>query len=216
MKSMHSRVVQCLILLMAVLVIMTAGSNYRLEAQQAGLPPEVVHYADVVLYNGKILTVDENFAIVDAVAMRDGKFLAVGTTDRVLPLAGPKTRRIDLKGKTALPGFVDTHQHPFAGGLQTYLRSKYKIRPETWTVNNAAYTDISVTNTNVDAAYRDIGRVVRETKPGEAVLAASSFQLFCSTAKLEPLDAISPNNPVAIVQAPTTLVRATTLASSRN
>ena len=107
MKSMHSRVVQCLILLTAVLATMTAGSNYRLEAQQAGLPPEVVHYADVVLYDGKILTVDENFTIADAVAIRDGKFLAVGTTDRVLPLAGPKTRRIDLKGKMALPGFVD-------------------------------------------------------------------------------------------------------------
>ena len=60
------------------------------------LPPEVINYADMVLYNGKVLTVDDRFSIEQAVAIRDGKFLAVGDNDRILAMAGPDSRRIDL------------------------------------------------------------------------------------------------------------------------
>jgi predicted amidohydrolase YtcJ len=54
----------------------------------------------MVLYNGKVLTADDKFTMAEAVAIRDGKFLAVGKTDAILPMAGPQTRKIDLKGKT--------------------------------------------------------------------------------------------------------------------
>ncbi len=60
--------------------------------------------ADTVLYNGKILTVDSNFTIAQAVAVRGNRITAVGTNDEVLRLAGPNTLRIDLKGKTVTPG----------------------------------------------------------------------------------------------------------------
>ncbi len=61
--------------------------------------PEVMAYADMVLYNGKILTADEAFHIYEALAVRDEKFLAVGDSDRILKMAGPQTRRIDLKAE---------------------------------------------------------------------------------------------------------------------
>ncbi len=83
-------------------------------AQEPSLPAEVIAYADTVLYNGKILTADDNFTIAEAVAVRDGKFLAVGASDRIEAMAGPETRKIDLQDKTAVPGILDIHQHPSA------------------------------------------------------------------------------------------------------
>ncbi|MCK4318025.1 amidohydrolase family protein, partial [Candidatus Bathyarchaeota archaeon] len=68
-----------------------------------------------MLFDGKIVTVDDRDSIVEAVAIRDGRFVAVGGTDEVMALAGESTRVIDLKGKTAMPGIIDSHTHP--GGI---------------------------------------------------------------------------------------------------
>ena len=67
--------------------------------------------ADTILYNGKIVTVDSDFTIAEAVAIADGRILQVGSNSDVRQLAGPETRQIDLAGKTVTPGFVDTHPH---------------------------------------------------------------------------------------------------------
>lgn len=67
--------------------------------------------ADIVLHHGTILTVDANFPSAEAVAISGGKFTAVGRNDDVLKLAGPNTLAIDLKGRTVIPGLVDTHRH---------------------------------------------------------------------------------------------------------
>ena len=55
--------------------------------------------ADLILSNGKIITVDERFAIAQAVAIRGERIVAVGTTQEIIRLAGPNTRRIDLRGR---------------------------------------------------------------------------------------------------------------------
>jgi predicted amidohydrolase YtcJ len=68
-------------------------------------------YPDRILYDGKIVTVDEAFSIVEAVATRDGQFLAVGETETIRSLAGPETDEMDLEGRTVLPGLVDSHIH---------------------------------------------------------------------------------------------------------
>lgn len=67
--------------------------------------------ADLVLLNGKILTVDDRFRIVQAMAVRGGRVLATGTNNQVLRHAGEKTERIDLAGRTVLPGLMDSHVH---------------------------------------------------------------------------------------------------------
>ena len=64
------------------------GQSGLLKAQQ-DLPSEVLAYADLILYNGKILTADDDFTTAEAVAVRDGKFLAVGESDRIRRMAGP-------------------------------------------------------------------------------------------------------------------------------
>jgi predicted amidohydrolase YtcJ len=67
--------------------------------------------ADLILHNGKILTVDANFSTVQALAVTGNKFTAVGNDADVLKLAGPNTKNIDLKGRTVVPGLIDTHLH---------------------------------------------------------------------------------------------------------
>ena len=67
--------------------------------------------ADLVLTNGKIITVDDRFSIAQAVAVRGDRIVAVGTTQEINRLAGPNTRRIDLRGRAVTPGFIDNHAH---------------------------------------------------------------------------------------------------------
>ncbi|MHC4879772.1 MAG: amidohydrolase [Planctomycetota bacterium] len=68
--------------------------------------------ADVVLRNGKIVTVDSDFRIADAMAIRGGRIATVGTKQEVASFIGPETDLIDLKGKMVLPGLIDSHTHP--------------------------------------------------------------------------------------------------------
>jgi predicted amidohydrolase YtcJ len=84
---------------------------------------------DLILTNGKIVTVDERFSIAQAVAVGDfvtaapmldgherGRIIAVGTNKEIEALAGPRTRRIDLQGKTVIPGLIDNHMHLLRAG----------------------------------------------------------------------------------------------------
>ncbi len=69
---------------------------------------------DLILYNGKILTVDESFSITDAVAIAEGRFLAVGKSENVRELAGAGTCEVDLAGRTVVPGLWDSHNHQYS------------------------------------------------------------------------------------------------------
>ncbi|MBD3287803.1 amidohydrolase family protein, partial [candidate division KSB1 bacterium] len=67
---------------------------------------------DIILYNGKIITVDKEFSIAEAIAIKGDRIEKVGSSSGILPLAHPHTRKIDLNGKTVLPGLIDAHLHP--------------------------------------------------------------------------------------------------------
>ena len=64
-----------------------------------------------MLTNGKVITVDEKFSIAQAVAIRGDRIVAVGTNQQINALAGTSTRRIDLRGRALMPGFIDDHAH---------------------------------------------------------------------------------------------------------
>lgn len=80
---------------------------------------------DLIFYNGKITTLNRAQPIAQAVAIKDGKFLAVGSDAEVMPLATEKTRCIDLKGKGVLPGLFDNHTHIIRGGLNYNLELRW-------------------------------------------------------------------------------------------
>lgn len=73
---------------------------------------------DLILFNGLIWTMDTAQPQANAVAIRDGRFLAVGSDKDVLSLASKRTRRVDLARRRVFPGFNDAHAHPWAGGLE--------------------------------------------------------------------------------------------------
>ena len=73
---------------------------------------------ELILYNGNIWTVDETQPQAQALAISDGRFLAVGSNEDVLRLATARTRKIDLAWKTVLPGFNDAHAHPVESGVE--------------------------------------------------------------------------------------------------
>jgi predicted amidohydrolase YtcJ len=72
---------------------------------------------DTVLINGKILTVDSQSSVREAIAVRGGRILAVGSTADIRKLAGPSTRSIDLQGRTVIPGLIDSHLHAIRAAL---------------------------------------------------------------------------------------------------
>ena len=74
-------------------------------------------YSDAVYFNGKIITVSDSRPAAQAFAVRGNRFVAVGTDKEALATAGPKTRRIDLQGRTVVPGIVEAHTHPVGAAM---------------------------------------------------------------------------------------------------
>ncbi len=89
-------------------LLVAAGALSLLGAQQPA--------PDLILTNGKIITVDERFSIAHGVAVRGDRIVAVGTSQDMTRLAGPNTRRIDLRGRALTPGLIDNHMHLLRGG----------------------------------------------------------------------------------------------------
>ena len=73
--------------------------------------PAYAQEAGVILYHGKIVTADQQFRVVDSIAIRGERIVGIGAREEVARLAGPSTRKIDLRGKTVLPGLIDSHVH---------------------------------------------------------------------------------------------------------
>ena len=81
---------------------------------QRDVPPTLI------VHNGKIVTVDPQFHIVEAMAIREGRIVATGTNAEILKLAGSGTERVDLGGKTVLPGLIDSHVHAPAASMYEF------------------------------------------------------------------------------------------------
>ena len=76
--------------------------------------------ADLILHNGKIVTVDADFTIAQALAVQGDRILASGPDSEVLKLAGPGTSKVDLGGRTVLPGLIDSHLHALGSAMYEF------------------------------------------------------------------------------------------------
>jgi len=139
--------------------------------------------ADTILVNGRIITVDDQFNMAQAVAIKGTRILAVGTSDAVQKLSGPNTRVIDLKGRTVIPGLIDNHSH--------------------W-IRAAEHDELRLDGvTSRVQAIRMIEERVRASKPGQwiATLGGWSEEQFNDDPRgfpLAELDRIAPQNPVVV------------------
>ncbi|MBY0503229.1 MAG: amidohydrolase [Bryobacteraceae bacterium] len=85
--------------------------------------------ADLLLYNGRVVTVDARFSIAEAVAIKGNRIVATGATKALLAAErGPRTTVIDLAGKMVLPGLIDSHVHPLEAGLSEERAPLPRIR----------------------------------------------------------------------------------------
>ena len=80
---------------------------------------------ELILHRGLFTTLDRANPTASAVAITDGKFSAVGRDHEVMPLAGERTRIIDLKGRRVLPGLIDNHLHIIRGGLNFNMELRW-------------------------------------------------------------------------------------------
>ena len=95
----------------------TAGDRRGRVARRAGTTAARPSGADIILSNGKVVTVDERFTIAQAVAIEGDRIVRVGTDQRGhRAWPGPSTRRIDLRGRTVIPGLIDNHMHLVRAG----------------------------------------------------------------------------------------------------
>src|SRR5882757_1279645 len=80
---------------------------------------------DLILFNGKITTLDRQKPQARAVAIRDGRFQAGGDEAEMMSLAGPSTKLVDLKGRRVIPGLIDSHTHVIRGGLNYNMELRW-------------------------------------------------------------------------------------------
>jgi len=97
------------------------------------VPVNMVAYADMIVYNGKVVTMDDRSVsqnigkVGEAMAVRDGKVQAVGSTSEILSYAGPQTVRVDLRGRTVIPGIIDSHTHNHNYAVAAYAQAHPEV-----------------------------------------------------------------------------------------
>jgi len=154
--------------------------------------------AELILHHGKIVTVDSQFHIVDAIAIRGDRIVAVGRYQDVKKLAGANAQQIDLHGKTVLPGLMDSHSHAFEASI-------YEFDHEIPTMET------------IDDVLRYIRSRAAVAKPGDWIVLTQVFvtrlrdQRFPTRAEL---DAAAPQNPVYFGTGPDASVNTLALKAS--
>ena len=147
--------------------------------------------ADLIVINGKVITVDSDFSIAQAVAVKGDKVVAVGMNEEIKALAGKNTKVLDLKGKTMLPGINDAHIHAaLYGGTRP---------PLTVDVGYPAVKSIG-------DIVRAVAEKAKTAKPGEWIRGLGWDEGYLEECLKDParypnrwdLDAVSPDNPVIL------------------
>jgi hypothetical protein len=140
--------------------------------------------ADIILTNGKIFTSDTSQLYVQALAIQNNKILAVGNNHDIEKLASAKTKKINLKGKTVVPGFNDAHDH--LGFLIP--------------VGQSYFTEFSVPGPSKEAVIDSLVRLVKNAAPNQWIQGTIGLTVFNDPGiRRQFLDSIAPNNPLALL-----------------
>src|SRR5215471_14030832 len=140
--------------------------------------------ADAVLLNGKIVTLDAATPIAEALAVRDGRIVAVGRSTEIRALAGPTTRVIALNGRTVIPGLIDSHMHAIRAAL-------FYATEVNW-----------IGTRSIPEAMARIKAAAQRARPGQWIIVAGGWTEQQFQEKRRPtqaeLVAVAPDHPLYI------------------
>ncbi len=139
--------------------------------------------ADIILTNGKIFTSDSKQLYAQALAIRGNKILAVGTNASIKKLSFKKTKHIDLKGNTVVPGFNDAHDHL---GWYAPVGLRYN------------YTEMNPNGLSKESVLDSISRLVKLAKPNQWIQGFIGVKILFDSSMRNALDSIAPHNPVLL------------------
>ena len=146
--------------------------------------PVAAQSLDTALVNGKIITLDDRSTIAEALAVRDGKIVAVGRSADIRDFAGPTTRIIDLGGRTVIPGLIDSHMHAIRAAL-------FYATEVNW-----------IGARSIDEAMARIAAAAHKAQPGQWIIVAGGWTEQQFAERRRPtqaeLVAAAPDNPVYI------------------
>ncbi len=140
---------------------------------------------ELILHRGRITTLDKSNPTASAAAIKDGKFLAMGRDEGIVPLADKSTRIIDLRGRSVLPGLIDNHLHIIRGGLNFNMELRWDGVP------------------SLSDAMLMLKKQVATTPPPQWVRVVGGFTLHQFAEKrlptIEELNAVAPDTPVFVL-----------------
>ncbi len=184
-------------------LVLMVGLFMRVSPAQdlsSEVPPEVLGYADTVLYNGQVLTMDRDqppINVTQAIAVREGRVLAVGDSDRILRMAGPDTVRVDLEGRAVIPGVIDTHSHPNRYALSHYRQEYNLALVQSLLEQGVRY--VNVRWESKETALSDFKRVAENVSPDELIYTTFRGNETSLALTRYDLDEVAPDNRLYVM-----------------
>ena len=207
-------------LIVSLFVLITFG----LAQDMVTVPAEIAAYPDMIVYNGKVVTMDDQSfglntpigTIAQAMAIRGARIQAIGTNDRILRMAGTKTDKIDLKGRMVFPGIVDTHTHIHNNELAWWVSQHPEVVKE-------VLTQYSVPGKTAEELEQGVTAIIKEhvasTAPGRWAFISVGARggggsglgpgvSFLGQGKytMQMLDKIAPQHPIMLQSHPSYVV----------
>ncbi len=204
---------------MPLLFVLILGVAARAQ-QTVTVPAELVTYPDLIIYNGKIVTMNDaslsnNIGrTVQALAVRGDRIQFMGTNDEVLRFAGPQTKKIDLKGRTVLPGMIDTHSHMHDHTIQLWTkthRQEVEKVMKRFSVTGKTFQDLThgievVVKENMAHPLAGQWAWIDLPSGGSSGTGIGVQYLLKEEMDRKKLDALSPQLPVFILSHPSMLL----------
>jgi predicted amidohydrolase YtcJ len=219
----HSKAVWLYTLAALVLISGLAMAQETLN----NVPASIVFYPDAIVHNAKLVTMDDptvainspTGTITEAMAIRDGKIMAVGTNAQILAMAGPRTEKIDVQGRMVMPSIIDTHDHAH-GSIANRWQDMHPD-PNQDVVKTYQLPASNSDAERVGAITAAVQMHVRTTAPGtyalitiqnprrnsdaaglEAVLNPVATWLYEGGFPKQKLDQLAPNHPIQLFNLP--------------
>lgn len=139
--------------------------------------------AEMILTNGKIFTADSSQLYVEAIAIKGNRILAAGSNETIGRLATAKTKKIDLRGRTVIPGLNDAHDHV---GWGTPVGVGF------------TYTEMNPAGLSKQAVLDSLSKLVKIARPGQWISGKIGTNVLFDASMRASLDSIAPDNPVVL------------------